>query len=622
MSTLTNTIKPDIFAAETQPWTWIFALALFVSFIQAGTMGANDVGNNFGTSVGSKVLSVKAAIILAAIWVSAGALSIGSSVAKTVGKGIVDYTLYADQPQLFMLGMLLASMATAMWVGFATALSMPVSTTHSIVGAVIGFGLVEFGADGLDWGEVIKIVISWFASPLISGIVAALLYLPAKHFIMLPVQRDPAALPKSLFIQKIYMTFIWFLVSFLFISFITTHYMDDNGVAVGIAFGAAAGVGLVGYFFLIDVANRYYDNRELTGGLHTDVRHLEELDSLAYVESNGGDVSKAYTASQTAFPQVDCYSTQDQMKNYTSTHFDGKNVTGDPLHANVDPSSEKKQYLDEVDDRIGVHGEAPSNAQQGAEVPTRQTWWRLWRAKIDSKVGTLGNKREKTTKSDVAPDDLWNPVIEKRMAVGQVTSACFEAFSAGANDISNAAGTLIAIYETLLTGSVEGKPNPQYWALAFTCLGMVVGLATKGYKVMATIGENITLVTPSRGLAAELGTAIAVLIASKIGVPVSTTHCSVGGVIAVGLCETQGYKKVHWNLIVKMFASWVLTLPAAAGLSAAMYASLRHTVANQGYIPPADFLAASGGFFTSVCNGTLEVRDCIYTNLTASIPDF
>ncbi|KAA8496691.1 Phosphate-repressible phosphate permease pho-4 [Porphyridium purpureum] len=549
METIVYNVEPFSGTTQMQPWIWVFACCLIASFLQGAAMGANDLANCFGTSVGAKVLTVTQACIAASIFITLGSMTIGSKVAKTVGKGIVNYKLFADIPQLFILGMLTAAISAGVWVAFATWLSMPVSTTHSIVGSVTGFGLVQFGGSGIEWWPGVgKIVISWVASPLVTGIFSVSFYLVAKYWFLRKAQQDESRLAWALTQQIYYMAIVLWLAFLTFLIFVTFQY-DENavGMNLGISFGVASAIAVVWIAGMHEPINAYLAKRGLVGGFMDEeeiaVKDIDEIGSLAgsvHDEENGSSPAS----------------------------------TGEP--------------------NLLVTGSVTSNAMSVVSSVLRS----------DADIREEG----------LPPNDIWHPELESRFAFGQMVSACYEAISFGANDIGNASGTLIAVFQTIEYASIVSKPQPEYWALAYCTVGILVGLFLFGTNVMRTIGQNITLMTPIRGLSAELATAFSVLIASYLGIPVSTTHCSVGGVIGAGLCETKGYKKVNWKLLLKVFASWVFTLPVAMGLNALIYVICRGGTQGQWFVPPADVVGngVEGDFndYEYTCVGNANIQTC------------
>ncbi|KAJ8902861.1 hypothetical protein NDN08_006181 [Rhodosorus marinus] len=601
------TIDPVVSSYVLLPFTWILAVSLVVTFWQGGSMGANDVSNSFGTSVGSRVLTVNMACILAAIFITLGALALGGQVAKTVGKGIVNYDAFKPIPGLYMLGMMTSSMATGLWVSIATVLSLPVSTTHSIVGATIGFGLVQLGANGIDWWPGVgKIVISWIASPLLSGVFSSVFYVIAKYWIVKPFRDthnyDPEWRPIALRRQKIYVCVVWFLVTFTVVMFICTTVRDDwYGPAAGIAIGAAVGVALVGYFFLIDFTNRRLDNMELRGGFIEDEKEQLIDEILRNEEDDAFDLVKNNDSGMATTDGANIIDAG--VKN-----FDDEDAEAQPHDAGKFSSMPVDEvYLSRNGSTITI---ARLKEERKPNMLQKVGGW------ITKYLGGGGNKKDV---SMYAPDDIWDLQLEKRFAGGQVMSACYEAFAAGANDISNAAGTLMAVYQTLQTGNLVDKPDPVYWALAYSCVGIIFGLYFFGTRVMHTIGENLTVLTPLRGLCAELATAFTVLIASYIGIPVSTTHCSIGAVLAVGFFEPDGFKKANYGLVGKIILSWIVTLPIAGGVSALIYVICQGAVtAALGFYP--NVLPGEEQLpFAMTCDPVfLESATCSYSESTST----
>jgi len=158
--------------------------AIVAGFYMAWNIGANDVANAMGTSVGSKALTLRQAVIVAAIFEFAGAFLVGSHVTDTIRKGMVDPAIFSANPDMLMIGMLSALFAAALWLQFATHFGLPVSTTHSIVGAVVGFALIAAGTAGINWGKVFQIVASWVISPVIGGIISCSVFIFVRNRVL------------------------------------------------------------------------------------------------------------------------------------------------------------------------------------------------------------------------------------------------------------------------------------------------------------------------------------------------------------------------------------------------------------------------------------------------------
>ncbi len=394
----------------------------------AWNIGANDVANAMGTSVGSKALTIKGAILVAAIFEFSGAVFIGSRVTDTIRRGMVDTTIFVGEPMTLVYGMMAALLAAAIWLNIATKYGLPVSTTHSIVGAVTGFGIIAGGFGAISWGTMAKIVSSWAVSPLSGGIMAFILFNFVNKKI---INADDPLKALTLYVP---------ILVFIVITII--------GIAVFYE-GLAS----------IDLAITFWQTLALAGG------------------------------------------------------------TG-----------------------IAVS---------------------LWTMNFINKV---------IARRDPETLDRFN-FIEYIFKYLQILTACYVALAHGSNDVANAVGPFAAIISIVQTGSVLGKTEVPIWILAMGGIGIVVGLATYGYKVIETIGRKITELTPSRGFSAEFGAATTVLIASKLGIPISTTHTLVGAVIGVGFA--RGISALDFRVVRNIFSSWFITLPATMIISMILFLIFR-----------------------------------------------
>jgi PiT family inorganic phosphate transporter len=372
-----------------------------------------------GTSVGSRALTIKQAILIAIVFEFLGAYLAGGSVTQTIRSGILESDMISPEQMIF--GMLASLLAAGTWLFIASMKGWPVSTTHSIIGAVIGFGAVGVSMDAVNWGGVAPIVASWVISPTLSGFVAFLVFMSV-HKLILDTE-------KPFENAKKYVPFYMFAVGFFVTLMTVTKGLKHVGLDLSPlqSFGLAVGVGLL-------------------------------ITALGVVL-----------------------------------------IT----RVKADPEADKDYHFASV---------------------------------------------------------------EKIFAVLMIFTACAMAFAHGSNDVANAVGPLAAIVGVLQSGGeVASNSVVPGWILLLGGIGIVVGLATYGYRVIATIGRHITELTPSRGFAAELATAITVVGASGIGLPISTTHTLVGAVLGVGMA--RGIGALNLRVIGTIFSSWLITLPAGAALS-------------------------------------------------------
>jgi len=398
-------------------------------FFMAWGIGANDVANAMGTSVGARALTLSQAILVACIFEFAGAYLAGGEVTSTIRKGIIDPVILADSPDLLVFGMMASLLAAGTWLMIASFNGWPVSTTHSIVGAIVGFAAVGISVDAVSWSRVGSIVSSWVVSPLVAGTISFLIFRSVQNLILNTEHPFDNA--------KKYVPFYMFLVGFV-ISMVTLlkglkHVGLTLNFEQSLTYSILIGVGiaLLGSFFL---------------------RKVENISQVR------GDVT-----------------------------FDG---------------------------------------------------------------------------------------VEKVFAVLMVFTACAMAFAHGSNDVANAVGPLAAIANVIQSGGqVAAKSTMPWWILLLGGVGIVSGLAMLGYKVIETVGRNITELTPSRGFAAELAAATTVVIASGTGLPISTTHTLVGAVLGVGLA--RGLSAIDLGVVGRIVISWVITLPVGAGLSILFFFTLK-----------------------------------------------
>ncbi|XP_064078894.1 sodium-dependent phosphate transporter 1-B-like isoform X5 [Macrobrachium nipponense] len=510
-----------------------FAIAGFVvSFVLAFGVGANDVANSFGTSVGSRVLTLRTACILATIFEVLGAILIGYKVSDTVRKGILDVSLYNNTEKELMLGSLAALGGSAMWNLVATFFKLPISGTHTIVGATIGFSMCARGLQGVNWITFAKIVGSWFVSPILSGIMSATIYLGLNHFILKkekPMEPGLRALP------LIYG--LTLLVNIFSIVHDGPTLLKFDMIPTWGAFVIALGVGLITALFIqVIVVPRTRKSIE------SDLRKEGSHDQGVKFTFDSTDNSRSPT------PPGQELSVIEKGVSPTTYTFNGNSDSNGYI-----PAETKSNLLGN-----GLNNTNPSSQSLGltnnsSQVPLVSTN----NVKVIS-MDELSAKKE----TEVDP-----PEVKRLFSFLQILTATFGSFAHGGNDVSNAIGPLIALWAIYTEGSVaQTSPTPIY-ILLFGGLGISVGLWVWGRRVIQTIGEDLTKVTASSGFTIEIGSAFTVLFASKIGLPISTTHCKVGSVVFVGWAKSSR-QGVDWKLFRNIVIAWVVTVPLTAGISA------------------------------------------------------
>ncbi|MDR1126153.1 MAG: inorganic phosphate transporter [Deltaproteobacteria bacterium] len=404
--------------------TLVLALSVAAGFFMAFALGANDVSNAMAASVGSKALSLRQALVVAAILNCVGAIFLGAGVTSTIATGIIDPASVPDKFQ-FMLGMFAALLSAGLWVLIATLTGLPVSSTHSVVGGIIGLGLVLGGPELVNWSVMFKIVLSWICSPLLGVIISYVSFMHIRRYILFSRQ-----------VRKGAMRWVPFWVGLtaliIFLSFLSK---TPAGKSMHLALWQTA---LLGAAFMF-------------------------------------------------LTMVICYKILPRLLNRPGK--DAKNIEG----------------------------------------------------------------------------------VFKRMQVG---TASYVALCQGSNDVSNAIGPVAAIYMIYRQSGMLGAVEIPLWLLLMGGAGIAFGIFMMGHRVMSTVGERITKINHSRGFAVDFGAATTVMMATNLGMPVSSTHATIGAVVGVGLA--RGFAAVDFRVLGKIVLYWILTVPIAAFSCIVIYTLLRY----------------------------------------------
>ncbi|MFB8795591.1 MAG: inorganic phosphate transporter [Microcoleus sp.] len=487
----------------------IAALALYV----AANLGANDVANSMGTSVGSKALTLRQAIIVAGILEFAGAVLFGKGVSETLATGVVNAEAFAAQPQVFLIGMVSVLIACGLWLQIATRRGLPVSSSHAVVGAIAGFSWVAAGIGAVDWPTIGTISLTWLATPVASGAVASLFYSLVKYSILDrpdPLDQMREWIPwLSAAVLSIFGIIV--LPSVVDVAFVQTGAIalvqDRLGWNIPVH-DIVIGIGGIGAIVLTQISwKKLADASQSSAGEKEEGRGKKEEGRKPFDFAQGTNKEEGI----------------------------GTNSPTPPLsHSPTLPLSPTPPL------------------SHSPTLPLSPT--------------------PPLSHSPTLP--LPHSLIEQQMARFQVISACFVAFAHGSNDVGNAVAPLAAIAYIRRTGSFpQSDFSVPLWILVLGGVGIVVGLSIWGKNVIATVGEGIIELQPSGGFCAELATAATVLLASRLGLPVSTSHALVGAVVGVGI--VKGWKSVGFQTLLSIGSAWLVTIPIAAGLAATIFSIAR-----------------------------------------------
>nr|XP_026692334.1 sodium-dependent phosphate transporter 1-like [Ciona intestinalis] len=540
----TTTAFSSVYGSSTSvPWTsesflWMLITGFVAAIVLSFSVGANDVANSFGTTVGSKAITIRQACILATIFETSGALLIGAKVGETIRKGIIDVEVYSFDggTEILMTGQVSAMFGSAMWQLLATCLRLPVSGTHSIVGASIGFSLVAVGAKGVSWKNLGFIVVSWFVSPVLAGFASVVLYYFISKYILDsndPLQRGLKLLPMFYSV-----TVGLNLFSILYSGAPVLGL--DNLPLWGVALVSGGGMLLIAIATLFIIVPRVKKKSEELMRSEASEKKFDESVSSCSSESH----EKA-SRSSIDFDPPPAFDTVEACSRSLSSN------------KSVDYKHETVVFLKGDTEKAGSsrHG-----TEKTCMVQLRTS---------DHSINDCGPEDSTSVAEDTPEDDAEkdDPIpVRQLFSSLQVLTACFASFAHGGNDVSNAIGPLIALWMIYWSGGVGQVGFTPWYLLLYGGAGISLGVWTFGRGVMKTIGEDLTKVTASRGFCIELMTAATVLIASNIGIPISTTHCKVGAVVSIGWYGSRA--AVDWSVARNIACAWFVTVPVSGLLSA------------------------------------------------------
>lgn len=640
-------------------YLWMVILGFIIAFILAFSVGANDVANSFGTAVGSGVVTLKQACILASIFETTGSVLLGAKVGETIRKGIIDVNLYNETVETLMAGEVSAMVGSAVWQLIASFLRLPISGTHCIVGATIGFSLVAIGTKGVQWMELVKIVASWFISPLLSGFMSGVLFVLIRIFILKkedPVPNGLRALPVfyaatiainvfsimytgapvlglvlpiwaialiSFGVALLFAIFVWFFVcpwmrrkiagklrkegalsrvsdeslnkiqeaeSPVFKELPGAKANDDSTIPLTgsagetsvapegtsvvnhprVAYGRALSMthgsikspisnGTFGFDGHTRSDGHVYHTVHKDSGLYKDLLHRIHTDrgsdekpapenNYRFLRRNNSYT--CYTAAICGMPVHSTFRAADPLP----APEDSEKLVGDTVSY-----SKKRLRYDSYSSYCNAVAEAEIEAEEGGVE-----------MKLASELADPARPREDPVEEE--KDEKDTSEVHLLFHFLQVLTACFGSFAHGGNDVSNAIGPLVALWLIYEQGGVLQEAPTPIWLLLYGGIGICTGLWVWGRRVIQTMGKDLTPITPSSGFTIELASAFTVVIASNVGLPVSTTHCKVGSVVAVGWIRSR--KAVDWHLFRNIFVAWFVTVPVAGLFSAAVMALL------------------------------------------------
>ncbi|TRZ02193.1 hypothetical protein DNTS_030427 [Danionella cerebrum] len=635
-SLATVTMQTVADQTDMSSFLWLLVLGFVIAFILAFSVGANDVANSFGTAVGSGVVTLRQACILATIFETVGAMLLGAKVSETIRSGIIDVHMYNGSEALLMAGSISAMFGSAVWQLAASFLKLPISGTHCIVGATIGFSMVARGHQGVKWLELLRIVASWFLSPLLSGFMSAILFYFVRKYILNKEDPVPNGLKALPVFYAVTMGINLFSIMFTGAPMLGFDRVPWWGTLL-ISLGCALLTALVVWFIVCPRLKKKMQTQNIADTSGTQLIE-KKPSSNGMVDHPISDQSYSPVpqtppadSNKVAFDiggsaETDLDKKEFDTRDLDHTHALNGNagipvpdLSGNQFHtihkeAGIYKDLLHKLHMAKVGECMGEAGEKPirrnnsytsytmaiygihgslkdgEGSRTGLEGEKRRSRYDSYNSycsavtDVESGAGVvaqaveIGNEPMNADVLEEEEDELEidKPEVSTLFQFLQILTACFGSFAHGGNDVSNAIGPLVALWLIYESASVAPSSPTPIWLLLYGGVGICTGLWIWGRRVIQTMGKDLTPITPSSGFSIELSSAITVVVASNIGLPVSTTHCKVGSVVSVGWLRSR--KAVDWRLFRNIFIAWFVTVPISGLISAAIMALFYYVI--------------------------------------------
>ncbi|KAL8377154.1 hypothetical protein RB595_008027 [Gaeumannomyces hyphopodioides] len=576
---------------------YIFAIGTIFSFLDAWNIGANDVANSWATSVSSRSISYVQAMSLGSILEFAGSIGVGQRVADTIRTKVVDVESYRDTPAVLMLGMTCAIVASSVYLTFCTKIGLPVSTTHSLMGGVIGMGVATVGTNKIIWYDakggiangVVSVFLAWIIAPGLAGAFGAIIFTITKYAVM--VRRNPVM--KGLMTVPLYFAITASLLTMLICWKGGAINLDSwsDGALTGLIIGVGAAWGLLVAIFLVpwlyrlvakdDWELRWYhiplgpllfrrpDPPAQPEGAPGGIRDFyeghatkEEIEAraAAAAAADSGDVETAPASGAKETGVL-----EDKTAGESKRIADSDSGSNRPAPA---PTPSRPSH------GAAVHKPLVGPRPEGAWTSGPVMWWackKIFLSGVDQDIITQQKKQSMLT-GDLekihAGVTHYDNKAEFLYSFMQIMTACTASFTHGANDVANAIGPYATIFQIWEQGGIPrgSKAEVPFWILCFGGVGIALGIWTYGYNIMRNLGNRLTLHSPARGFSMELGAAITIILATRLKLPVSTTQCITGATVGVGLCSGT-WRTINWRMVAWIYMGWIITLPVAATFS-------------------------------------------------------
>ncbi|KAI0009059.1 phosphate transporter [Xylariaceae sp. FL0662B] len=579
-----------------EEYTYVFVIGTLFAMLDAYNNGANDVANAWATSVSSRSVSYRQAMIFGTVFEMLGAITVGARTAETIKNGIIPTDSFRGNAGVQMLAFTCALAAASSWVMWCTRHSAHVSSTYSLVSAVAGVGVATVGASQVQWGwnngkGLGAIFAGLGMAPTISGGFGAAIFMLIK--LIVHVRKDPTR-------WAIYTSPIWFLIAGTICTLSIVYKGSPNlglnkkpgWYIAAVTLGTGGGVSLLSAIFFVPMVYAKVIKKDYTikwwmfllgplllkreapadaseakvpnyAVVQEDQEDQEEQSSSRSPESIGDSDAVGHEATQNEKRLV---TSEAKQSSYKELMTEAENKLRAKLMKKRGPIGWALRTLRDNPMGAGEIYELHNIKMIVKRIPAMIVVGLLYGLHYDihaAQTGTAGTPEGARMERVYAHAEKYPNEVEHTYSFVQVLTACTASFAHGANDIGNSVGPWAVIYSAWSTGNAAASKAPvPVWQLAVLAATISLGLATYGYNIMKVMGNKITYHSPSRGCSMEMGAAITVLVFSQYSLPVSTSMCITGATVGVGLCNGT-LKAVNFQRVGLLLLSWIATIPIA-----------------------------------------------------------
>ncbi|KAH7149120.1 phosphate transporter [Dactylonectria estremocensis] len=555
-------------------YDYIFVLTVIFAVLDAWNIGANDVANSFATSVSSRSLTMKQAMLVAAVCEFSGSVTVGARVADTIRNKIVEPHHFDGAPSVLLLSMMCTIVGSSVFLTFATRNGMPVSTTHSIIGGLVGTATASIGFDKVNWGwnGVSQVFAAWIIAPGIAGCLGAILFFITKRFVL----TRQAAVRRSFYSIPFY-TFLTISALTMLVAWKGIQGVDlPTSHVIIIIFSTASGVTLLQGIFLMPFLWARIIMEDWTLRWY----HIFLGPLLLY---------------RSPAPPTPVGFAKNRIKDYYRGHLTREELeyvrASETLLESVQtPNGEQPPDTDKDDawilpppaQSLPATPRPRSEARSSSEfIPPRPEgpWnrprvlaWKVNRVMLRGIEKDVISMQKRNAVLNWDLEDMharaahYDNRAEYMYSALQILTAATASFTHGANDVGNAISPFTTAYEVWSSGDIPNPVEIPFWILSVGGVSIVIGLLTYGYHVMRTLGNRLTLISPSRGFCMELASALTVVMATRLQLPISTTQCITGATVGVGLANGD-WRCINPKLVAWIYMGWIITVPVTATLS-------------------------------------------------------